>query len=221
MASTSPPPPEARVFLQRLRDASTMPAGGAPEPNARRWMPRLHQELSSDASDSSVLPLTGLQYLAIQHWAAGTFVNDLGLPQPAELLPDALDRAALQAASGGAFYPGIECGSIIRDPAIYSEPFRLDPARVVPGQLTAGNALPWQADFYACTWEPQAFLGWWPGQRPDHVLTAANPNLPMDWIRGINSDLDLVSRWHLLGIVVKQTDIAGQIRYLESERLLP
>jgi hypothetical protein len=110
---------------------------------------------------------------------------------------------------------------MMRDPAIYGEPFRLDPARVTPGQLTAGNAVPWQADFYACSWEPQEFLGWWPGQRPDHVLTTANPTIPADWIRGIASDLDLVSRWHLLGIVVKQTDAAGHARFLETERLLP
>jgi hypothetical protein len=221
MASTNPPPPEARVLLRRLRDASTTPPGAAPEPNKRSWMPRLFQELDSDPSGNLVLPLTALQYAALQHWAAGTFVNDLGLPQPAEPLPDALDRVALEAASGGAFYPGIECGSIMRDPTIYSEPFRIDPARVTPGQLTQGNALPWQADFYACSWDPQQFLGWWPAQRPDHVLTAASPNTPTDWIRGINDDLDLVSRWHLLGIVVKQIDAAGHVTYRESERLLP
>ncbi len=221
MASTNPPPPETGVLLRRLRDASTTPAGDAPEPNRRTWMPRLHQELDSAAADDLVLPLTALQYAAIQHWAAGTFINDLGQPQPAEPLPDALNRVALQAASGGAFYPGIECGSIMRDPAIYGEAFRIDPARVRPGQVTAGNALPWQADFYACAWEPQFFLGWWPAQRPDHVLTKAQPSMPVDWLRGIASDLDLVSRWHLLGLVLRQTDAAGNVSYLESERLLP
>jgi hypothetical protein len=179
-------------------------------------MPRLHDETNS----RQVLPLTRTQYQVLQKWAAGQFVNDLNNPPPAEPLPDALDRAALEACSGGAFFPGIEVGRIMKDPAIYSEPFRLMAAALKPGQLTQGNALPWQADFNACTWEGQSFIGWWPAQRPDHVLPEAAPTGPaLDWDRGITGDLGLVNDWHRLGIVVPRT-VGTTTMQVETERTL-
>ena len=64
-------------------------------------MPRLHDE----NNDSRVLPVTTVQYTMLQRWAAGNFTGDLQNPPTPPLLPDALDRAALESCSGGAFYP--------------------------------------------------------------------------------------------------------------------
>ena len=88
------------------------------------------------------------------------------------MIPDALTRIALQACVGGAFYPGIEAGRRLRDVSVYlpGEPFRLSPSALRPGELTQSMALPWQADFFDCTWESDADRGWWPAQRPDDVL---------------------------------------------------
>jgi hypothetical protein len=38
-----------------------------------------------------------------------------------------LDRAALENCVGGAFFPGIEAGWLIRNPKLYGGPFRIDP----------------------------------------------------------------------------------------------
>jgi hypothetical protein len=106
---------------------------------------------------------------------------------------------------------------------IYKEPFRLDADKLKPGRITQGNALPWQADFNACRWESQSFIGWWPAQRPDHVLPEANPTLPLDWDRGISGDLGdqgMVKAWHLLGIVVGKTDANGNTIFVETQRKL-
>jgi hypothetical protein len=105
-------------------------------------------------------------------------------PPVGTLTPDGLDRAALENASGGAFYPGIEVGWQIREPALYLEPFRIkhgaaskyvgDGATTVgPGYFSRQMALPWLADFLQCKVEKQQVThdewGWWPAQRPDAV----------------------------------------------------
>jgi hypothetical protein len=218
LADPANPPPEAQVVLARLRDATQSPVPVPVEPNARRWMPRLHDE----NDDSNVLPLTSVQYAMLQHWAAGTFTGDLETPPQPELLPDALDRSALESCSGGAIFPGIEAGRIMKAPQTYAEPFRIDAATIVPGQITAGNALPWQADFHACTWEMQGFIGWWPAQRPDHVRPEGNPSVFKDWARGITgvqdaSDRDMIDGWHRLGIVRARATPGGTI-FVETER---
>jgi hypothetical protein len=218
LADPANPPAEAQTVLRRLRDATQTPVPAPAEPNARRWMPRLHDE----NNDANVLPLTALQYTMLQKWAAGHFIGDLQTPPPADLLPDALDRAALESCSGGAFFPGIEVGLLMKRPETYSAPFRVDAAALVPGQLTAGNALPWQADFHACTWEMAGFIGWWPSQRPDHVRPEDNPTVFKDWARGISgvlddSDRDMIDGWHRLGIVRERTTSSGTV-FVETER---
>jgi hypothetical protein len=184
-------------------------------------MPRLHDETNS----RKVLPLTRIQYEFLLRWADGDFINDLNETQPPEPLPDALDRLALESCSGGAFFPGIEAGRIMKEANRYVEPFRLnaDPAVLKPGQITEGNALPWQADFYACQWEQHGTIGigWWPAQRPDHVLPESAPTLPQDWDRGISGDLGdngMVKSWHKLGIVARRTTPDGKTIFVETER---
>jgi hypothetical protein len=88
----------------------------------------------------------------------------------------ALDRGVLGNALGGAFCPGAEACWIMRNPAIYSAPYRIQmaasatpgslsqpavvpgvdtPASIAdglePGDLTKYSAVPWQADFNECT----------------------------------------------------------------------
>lgn len=125
------------------------------------------------------MTLTALQYDLLRRWAAGDFEADwigeeavvrAGLPlahaaDRSAVGPADLDRAALESASGGSFFPGIEAGWIIRNPSVYREPFRFDHAVLGPGDVTKRMAVPWHADFFECRDH------WWPWQRPDNVLT--------------------------------------------------
>ena len=182
------------------------------------FMPRLHHS-EYRAFPTAVLRLTPTQYAVLQRWAAGEFVADLDRPPPVdEALPDALDRVALDACSGGPFYPGIEVGRVMADPATYSEPFRVDPGSHPPGALTAGNAVPWQADFLACSVDAQPQLGWWPAQRPYQVLTSLKSDTTRFWHRGVTGYRGMVDQWHALGIVVEARRPDGKTVFVESER---
>lgn len=177
-------------IFRRLRKPGT--AGRTPSDD----MPRL---LGDDPYDKFKtgrigLSLTVTQYAIMERWAKGAFLaSSLGptsLNTPPVVLaitPDGLDRAALEFASGGAFFPGIEVGWMIREPGIFVEPFRVktgagsryvgDKAGTVvgPGYFSRQMALPWLADFLQCQTEQQALAvpksdwGWWPSQRPDFV----------------------------------------------------
>jgi L-Lysine epsilon oxidase N-terminal/L-lysine epsilon oxidase C-terminal domain/Iron-containing redox enzyme len=124
---------------------------------------------------STWLSLTYLQYERLRAWADGKFSP--GKDPAAEVKPDAPDatrlsrelelltRGALEACAGGAFYPGIEMTVIAREPALYSEAFRISHDLLKPGDITKYMAVPWQADFWECRDH------WWPAQRPDDVVT--------------------------------------------------
>jgi hypothetical protein len=207
----SDPKADART-RNRLLEVLRRPDGPA---NTGR-MPRLN-----DNAIAGVLPPAAWQYDVLVRWAAGDFVGDWGQDlATAELLPDALDRVALQAASGGAFFPGIEVSEAITDPALYAEPYRLDASALVPGSLTEGCAVPWQADFIAC--HEENGRGWWPSQRPDHVHVdpADIGGEPVAWVRGIKDRPDMVEHWHELGVVVEKPGPAGKPVYVEAERRL-
>jgi hypothetical protein len=200
-----------QVVLERLRDPSHLEL-----PSDVGSMPRLHDETNTE----NVLAPTKAQYQALQSWAAGNFVNDLGQPAPPEPLPDGLDRVALQACAGGPFFPGIEAGRIMRQADIYAGPFRLDVTRLRPGDVTQGNAVPWQADFLLCRFGDRTELGWWPAQRPDKVLADLTSNDLKRWARRVESFADMVKHWHELGIVVAAQAPDGTRVFVESERLL-
>jgi hypothetical protein len=135
---------------------------------------------------SKYLRLTDTQYFFLQQWAAGHFESGAAPePHPGQ----ALTRAVLENCVGGTFSPGIEAGWIVRDPAIYSEPFRIrsnlptpDPlsldfdsvAGLEPGDLTRYMAVPWQADFNDCSTEKiqGRIMWWWPAQRPISIYLA-------------------------------------------------
>lgn len=158
--------------------------------------------------------LTQIQYDHLERWKNGNFNNDwTGVPAPqAAITPDGLDRAALEACVGGAFFPGIEAGGkdASSRPIIiagnYSEAFRLNHAVVKPGSITHTMALPWQADFMACG------DNWWPVPRPNDVIPQGQSS-SVKWARTLSGYGDMVNNWHTLGFVVTQ----GQLN-VEVER---
>ena len=149
--------------------------------------------------------LTATQYAHMQRWKDDTnFTNDwVGVPAiETAVSPAGMDRVALEACVGGAFFPGIEAGGLsagnrpIVEAAFYSEAFRINQA-TAPGSISASMALPWQADFYACG------SNWWPVPRPNQVLPQGTSSYA-SWDRDIGSYADMISNWHTLGFVVQQ-----------------
>jgi hypothetical protein len=159
--------------------------------------------------------LTATQYAVMKAWADGAFTQDWsGPPAPnTELTPAELDRVALTACVGDAFFPGIEAGGIaaipIVDPANYlgpTDPMRLDHTNLRPGSMGEFMALPWQADFKACGYQ------WWPVPRPNDVVPQGTTTR-LAWDRDVNSMLEMASEWHTLGFVVREGD-----EYVEVDR---
>lgn len=222
LAAAGTPATLRQTVMDRLRDPAMLP-GSTPSS-----MPRLHDETNT----SDVLPPTTVQWEILKQWVSGNFNNDWDatLVDPdaieqrritllGETLPESLTRTTLEACSGGAFFPGIEVGRIVQRSTIYSEPLRINKDAVRPGELTQGNALPWQADFYACAYDAHDKIAWWPAQRPDEVFPEATPTVQKAWDDGINSDQEMVEKWDQTG-VVRQVPTAGGIQYLETERIL-
>ncbi|MGH9931318.1 MAG: LodA/GoxA family CTQ-dependent oxidase [Pyrinomonadaceae bacterium] len=156
--------------------------------------------------------VTKVQYSIWEKWKNGNFINDwTGAPAvPAEITPEGLDRAALEACVGAAFFPGIEASWFLRDVYKYSAPFRLNQAQLEAGDVTKQMAVPWQADFFDCQ---AGELAWWPAQRPDDVFPEGG-GPQVEWTRNyVSSTAEMVDKWHQLGFVVKEGS-----RYVETER---
>jgi L-Lysine epsilon oxidase N-terminal/L-lysine epsilon oxidase C-terminal domain len=200
----------AAVF-GRLRNPNNPGAAGT------ATMPKIY-----DDSEGTQQTVTKVQYSILQKWAGveGTdwTLDWPGAPPspPANITPDGLTRAALEACVGGAFFPGIEGSWFLRDTAKqgafdYTEPFRLDHTGHGAGDLTRQMAVPWQSDFWKCrTYGGHA---WWPAQRPDDVFPLSGGG-PLPWTREIvNSHVDMIEQWHKLGFIVSQ---GGS--FVETER---
>ena len=209
LSAVIPPPASTSARLaifNKLRD----PALPGAQPSADSDMPMIHSDFYPADTNQ---PLTRIQYEVMRKWKDGDFVNDWSGPPAASkvITPHGLDRAGLESCVGGAFYPGIEASWLMRDTYLYSEPFRLDPTNLKPGDITKQMAVPWQADYNDCAQEGE--LAWWPVQRPDNVFPAAG-GAQVPWTCGIvNSMSDMVQKWHRLGFVVKKGG-----RYVETER---
>jgi hypothetical protein len=209
LSAVIPPPASgsarAAIFA-KLRDPA-LPGATASEGSD---MPMIHSDFYPADSNQ---PVTRIQYEIMKQWRHGAFINDWsGVPTPSQsVTPDGLDRAGLESCVGGAFYPGIEASWFLRDTYQYSEPFRLNPTNLEPGDITKQMAVPWQADYYDCSQDGE--LAWWPAQRPDDVFPAAGgPQVP--WTRGIvTSASDMVRKWHRLGFIVKKG-----AKHVETER---
>lgn len=225
-----------RAVFERLRDptlARTDPIA-IQQANAG-FLPALSGD-AGDALDGQPerwLAITPTQYEIMKRWRDGSFTADAPLGESAITGPG-MDRAALEACTGGPFYPGIEAGWVLRNPLVYDAPFQLS-TRFKPGDLTKRMACPWQADFFECR------QTWWPAQRPDDVMTLADhqrlqqidealssldagdgrraallsertrlAQLRRAWSRGLpaespDGDLAMVERWPQHGFVVEQT----------------
>ncbi|HEV3311050.1 MAG TPA: LodA/GoxA family CTQ-dependent oxidase [Chloroflexota bacterium] len=154
----------------------------------------------------------------LDQWAAGTFTADWnGVPTPApQFTAESLTKAALSRAVGQGFFPGIEAGRILLDPSIYAQPFdfRINPAVLSPGDVTALMAQPWQADFLKCA------DGWWPSQRPD--LAPAAGNTFVRWARLSQGTLDhaaMVAHVGQFGMITVAVDGQGvQVSAAEQGR---
>ena len=148
-------------------------------------------------------------------WVNGEALDDFdgAIPGAGARSPEGITRTVLDAAAGQGFFPGIEAGILVTNPAIYDEPFRIA-GHVMPGDLTALMALPWQADFLDCA------TNWWPSQRPDTASPEANPDAVADWVRPIDPDSGyrhLTEHFGKLGVVVPRT-IGGEPRFVEVDR---
>ena len=177
-------------------------------------MPKLLGDEPYDASTSNQryrLTLTPTQLAMMRQWDKGKFVT--GSDPSSVITPEGLDQAALENCVGGAFFPGIEAGWMLRNPKIYSEPFRIKEGvtlhlkflkndlatmqsvslTVRPGFFSQQMALPWQSDFHDCALEvhdpdppppPDGISwGWWPGQRPDVAQVGSGSSDMKPWIR--------------------------------------
>jgi hypothetical protein len=186
-------------------------------------------KLPASTEANALVALTEVQYQRMERWAKGEFDADWDGQEPTSLAldelpvqdrPHALDRAALEACVGGGFYPGIEVGGMMREESTYepARPFRLN-AHLPPGTLTARMAVPWQADFFYCSFQdedendPQDGMDWWPGQRPNQVFRGQERErwVPSTW----HTPERMVQEWSKLGFVVREQD---EDRYIEAER---
>jgi hypothetical protein len=105
--------------------------------NHPKYLPILMPFLCGDNPLSNTVPskflrLTESQLFILQQWAAGKFINekDEGIattaPERSAATGADLDRGVLSNLLGGSFCPGGEAGWIIRNPAIYSAPYRIN-----------------------------------------------------------------------------------------------
>src|SRR5438067_134501 len=77
--------------------------------------------------------ITRVQYHNMKQLKDGHFFSDWGTPTASSgISPEGLDRSALEACVGAAFYPGIECSWLLRDVYPFMEPFRLDQKHIKP-----------------------------------------------------------------------------------------
>lgn len=199
--------------------------------NPPRAMPRLYSEDGYPEGQYKALTLTAIQYEAMQKWgtvphAPADFEWDSPKdPWATQNLPDALDRVAMEACTGGPYFPGIEVPRFVLDLANWESNAPLRLREDLPaGIVNAGSALPWQADYLDCTWEGRRDsagletgddgYGWWPAQRPDSAYIDPTLKHRETWIGDIATASALVDRWHTRRFVLAKKNNAGQTVYV-------
>ncbi len=139
--SIGPGSPEEREHLFRQ---FRVPSGHPKQPGSGTGqMPYVWSDLYTDFAVNGTVTLH--QYRLLESWAAGNFTDDWDGKPPAlsfDVTPSGLDRAALEACVGAAFFPGIEVSWKIRDVFRYVEPFRLDPESLFPRRHLATDVAP-------------------------------------------------------------------------------
>lgn len=186
--------------------------------SSRKWgnMPELrdaNDEWDPDGRKDLGFTLTETQYHMLVQWSKGEIdrTGTHGQPPqpPLHITPLGMDRAALMNCVGGAFFPGIECGwflesasavdmcdddfvRIKRDQMLFGRTLQA-------GDITKHMAVPWQADFQACTRYGEENPGWWPSARPNEINVPQQGRKP--WDRDYSSTM--VSEWWKLGFVIE------------------
>jgi hypothetical protein len=177
---------------------------------------KARDDLVAAENQMSDYRLTERQKRILELWVAGSFQSQADVNRPAHTPAAALDRANLEACIGGGFFPGIETGTVLRQPSIYSEMGRLvrgsftdhdgSVFQLHPGLISSRMACPWQADFVECC------RNWWPAQRPDITGRTAGGLPAADWHRVIvvnddesdpQSHQNMVDHFAQLGVIVK------------------
>jgi hypothetical protein len=194
---------------------TTMANLGSKAPAAQANRKTVRDLLSLAASQMSDYVLTARQSQILDAWVTGSFQEQADTTRPALSQPAALDCASLEHCIGGGFFPGIEAGTVLRQPTVYSEFGRITRGnftdfdgttyQVVPGLISARMACPWQADFTECAG------AWWPAQRPDIAGRTAAGAAGPDWARGIivnaeddpRSHQNMVDHFAQLGVIVR------------------
>lgn len=197
------------------RAFTTLPNLGSNAQAAQANRKTLRDLLTTAASQMADYALTARQTQILNAWVAGTFQEQADATRPALSPAAALDRASLEHCVGGGFFPGIEAGTVLRQPSIYSEPGRITRGnftdhdgtsfQMVPGLISARMACPWQADFTECAG------AWWPAQRPDITGRTNTGTAGPEWARGIivnaeddpQSHQNMVDHFAQLGVVVR------------------
>ncbi len=161
------------------------------------------------------LTVTTLQYKRLEAWAQHRFKpgthHTASRSDPAHQ-PGILTRTALDACTGGPFYPGIEMTAISHSPLAYAEAYRLAD-HLEAGDITKFMAVPWQADFFECN------THWWPAQRPDSVITDRSAeelqkSFPYEGTHGELSRLMLVRQPWARGVEFRRPDTASVEEFL-------
>ncbi len=202
---------------QVSEDFSKLSDAGASNKTFRQQQSQLIRNVE-DLSILSNYELTDTQKSHLTRWEDGNFASDwVGVPPvAAAATADSLTQAALLGTAGQGFFPGIEAGLIVTDPTIYLNPFdfRIDPTKLVAGDMTALMAQPWQADFLKCQGV------WWPSQRPD-LAPQSNNSFKM-WARIQNQDSgithqNLIDHVMQFGMIAS-TNVAGVEVCIEQGR---
>ena len=193
--------------LAALVAAGTLPSAGAAERAAART------ELLKAEAQMNSYRLTERQKSILRRYADGAYQAASDPGRPPETAPEALDRAALERCVGGGFFPGIEAGTIWRQPGIFTGLARLTRGsfqdhdgsmrQLTPGTMTGRMACPWHADFVDCAGN------WWPSQRPDIVGRTSTGASKGSWAAEIengDSHRDMIRHFARLGVVVRQAD---------------
>lgn len=180
------------------------------------WLRKPGEHDDTKMPKLNLVSLTTRQYRVMTLWRKDRFLRDWtdDSPRPdTTITPEGLDRAALDAAVGASFNPGVEVGSFVESRANWKEPYELLRLAdtVAPGQLTASLYNPWQFDVPLCR------DNWWPVPYPNQVRVQSDDLSPyQDWQRGIDGRDAWREYWSYAGFVVHAAK-----GYFETQRKEP
>lgn len=136
LAKLADPSAANKAFRQKIFSKFRNPHNDSPTAylDERLKMPMmLGDGINYDGSPLQWFQFPDQQYLFLQDWADGNFVNDLNDAKadaitklddiPLAAQPEALTEAALEPCSGGAFHPGVELTYYLRIPQMYARKY--------------------------------------------------------------------------------------------------